>query len=128
MPVPAKSLGALNNLAETVLYQTDIVMENFFTSCTSPKLSLKQIRPLAGQQCSLVKVSPGRSRCCSLQLRASTDDGKDSFDESLEEEARLEALERGVKRKQGSARCLSMCSTSWALLHSNVSSHHSSIA
>lgn len=81
-------------------------METFYTSCSSPKVSLKQIKPLARQQCSPVKVLPGRSRCSPLQLRASADDGKDSFDASLEEEARLEALERGVKRKQGSALCV----------------------
>ena len=84
-------------------------METSFTSCILPKPSLNHIRPLARQHCSPVKVLPGKSRCCSLRLRASADDGKDSFDRSLEEEARLEALERGVKRKQGIARCLFLC-------------------
>lgn len=70
------------------------------------------LRSLACQQRRPWKGLPGVNRCSLLQVRASADDDKDEADKSLEEEARLEALERGVRRKQGGDRPPEVCCNS----------------
>lgn len=45
---------------------------------------------------------------CCTPLRASASDSSDKDEQAMKDEARLEALERGVRRKQGLCPCVTI--------------------